>query len=156
MVAVVPRLSLCCKAPDTTPAPEALSEAIRPDLLGAKSERGVQIFKQAFLGRLIVVTYYPISDSVMRQIIRLQLGRIAQRMRQNHNAQFSYSDEMVESIASRCREVETGARNVDHILTRTLLPEISQEVLTRMAEGRTLSRVHVTVDDKGSFQYSLQ
>jgi type VI secretion system protein VasG len=145
-----------CKDPDTTPEPEALSEAIRPDLLGAKSERGVQIFKQAFLGRLIVVTYYPISDSVMRQIIRLQLGRIAQRMRQNHNAQFSYSDELIDSIANRCHEVQTGARNVDHILTRTLLPEISQEVLTRMAEGRTLSRVHVTVDDKGSFQYSLE
>jgi type VI secretion system protein VasG len=144
-----------CKDPDTTPVPEALAEAIRPDLLEAKSERGVQIFKQAFLGRLIVVPYYPISDSVMRQIIRLQLGRIGKRMRENHNAQFSYTDELVEGIAGRCHEVQSGARNVDHILTRTLLPEISQEVLTRMAEGRTLSRVHVTVDDKGSFQYSL-
>src|SRR5262249_60245315 len=69
-----------CKDPDTTPLPEALSEAIRPDLLEAKSERGVQIFKQAFLGRLIVVPYYPISDSVMRQIIRLQLGHVVRRM----------------------------------------------------------------------------
>ncbi len=111
-----------CKDPDTTPSPEALAEAIRPDLLEAKSERGVQIFKQAFLGRLIVVPYYPISDAVMRQIIRLQLGRIGQRMRQNHNAQFSYSDELIESIAGRCREVESGARNVDHILTRTPAP----------------------------------
>ncbi len=144
-----------CKDPDTTPLPEALAEAIRPDLLEAKSERGVPIFKQAFLGRLIVVPYYPITDSVMRQIIRLQLGRIAQRMRQNHNARFSYSDELVESISSRCREVESGARNADQILTRTLLPEISQEVLTRMAQGRTLSKVHVTVDDRGAFQYSL-
>jgi type VI secretion system protein VasG len=144
-----------CKDPETIPDPDALTEAIRPDLLGAKTERGVQIFKQAFLGRLIVVTYYPISDSVMRQIIRLQLGRIGQRMRQNHNAQFSFTDELVEGIASRCREVESGARNVDHILTRTLLPEISQEVLTRMAEGRALTRVHVTTDDKGGFQYTL-
>jgi type VI secretion system protein VasG len=145
-----------CKDPDTTPLPEALAEAIRPDLLEAKSERGVQIFKQAFLGRLIIVPYYPISDAVMRTIIRLQLGRIAQRMRQNHNAQFSYTDAMVDSIAARCREVESGARNVDHILTRTLLPEISREVLTRMADGRTLRNVHITVDDKGAFQYSLE
>jgi type VI secretion system protein VasG len=144
-----------CKDPDTTPTPEALAEAIRPDLLAAKSERGVQIFKQAFLGRLIVVPYYPISDSVMRQIIRLQLGRIGKRMRENHNAQFSYSDELVEGIASRCHEVESGARNVDHILTRTLLPEISLEVLSRMAKGLSLNKVHVTVDDKGAFQYSL-
>ena len=144
-----------CKDPETAPEPEALAELIRPDLLGVKSERGAPIFKQAFLGRLIVVPYFPITDSVMRQIIRLQFGRIAQRMRQNHNAQFTYSDELVESIASRCREVESGARNADQILTRTLLPEISQEILTRMAQGRTLSKVHVTVDDKGAFQYSL-
>ncbi len=145
-----------CKDPETTPTPEVLAEAIRPDLLGAKTERGVQIFKQAFLGRLIVVSYYPIADNVLRQIIRLQLGRIAQRMRQNHNAQFTYGEELIEGIAGRCREVQSGARNVDHILTRSLLPEISQEVLTRMAQGQTLSRVHVTIDDKGAFQYALE
>src|SRR5271157_3278390 len=145
-----------CKDPDTTPTPEVLAEAVRPDLLAAKTERGVQIFKQAFLGRLIVVTFYPISDPVMRQIIKIQLGRIARRMRENHNATFSYSNELTDCIASRCREVESGARNVDHILTRTLLPEISQEVLGRMAQGRTISKVHVSVDDKGGFQYSIQ
>jgi type VI secretion system protein VasG len=144
-----------CKDPDTTPTPEALAEAVRPDLLAAKSERGVQIFKQAFLGRLIVVTFYPISDAVMRQIIKLQLGRIARRMRENHNAVFSYGDELIDCIAGRCREVESGARNVDHILTRTLLPEISQEILGRMATGQTLSKVHVSVDDKGAFQYAI-
>ncbi len=144
-----------CRDPEAAPGLEELGELIRPDLLEAKSERGVQIFKQAFLGRLIVVPYYPISDVVMRQIIRLQLGRIAQRMRQNHNAQFSFSDELVESIASRCREVQSGARNIDHIVTRTLLPEISQEVLTRMADGRALNKVHVSVDERGTFQYSL-
>jgi type VI secretion system protein VasG len=145
-----------CKDPDTTPSPEALAEAIRPDLLGAKSERGVQIFKQAFLGRLIVVTYFPISDAVLRQIIRLQLGRIGQRMRQNHNAQFTYSDDLIEIIANRCREVESGARNVDHILTRTLLAEMSQAILGRMTLGEFLSKVHVTINDQGSFQYSLE
>ncbi len=72
----------------------------------------------------------------MQQIIRLQLGRIARRMRENHKAQFTYSDDLVDSIAGRCSEVESGARNVDHILTRTLLPEISQEFLSRMAAGR--------------------
>ena len=144
-----------CKDPDTTPAPETLAEAIRPDLLGAKSERGVPIFKQAFLGRLIVVAYFPISDVVMRQIIRLQLGRIGQRMRQNHNAQFSYSDDLIETIVSRCREVESGARNVDHILTRTLLPEVSQEILSRMTRGESLSKVHVSINPQGGFQYSI-
>jgi type VI secretion system protein VasG len=145
-----------CKDPETIPTPEVLAEAIRPDLLAAKSERGVQIFKQAFLGRLIIIPYFPISDSVMRSIIKLQLGHIARRLRENHNAQFSYSDDLIECIASRCHEVESGARNVDHILTRTLLPEISQEILARMVQGQKLSRVHVTVDEKAGFQYALE
>ncbi len=149
------RILKLCKDPDTIPSPEALAEAIRPELLGAKSERGVQIFKQAFLGRLIVVTYFPISDVVLRQIVRLQLGRIGQRMRQNHNASFSYSDELIDLIANRCREVESGARNVDHILTRTLLPEMSQEILSRMTRGESLSKVHVSINPKGAFEYSI-
>jgi type VI secretion system protein VasG len=144
-----------CRDPDTTPGPDDLAEVIRPDLLGAKSERGVPIFKQAFLGRLIIVPYYPISDAVMRQIIGLQLGRIGQRMRQNHNARFSYTDGLIESIAGRCREVESGARNVDHILTRTLLPEISEQILGHMAGGRTIGAVHVAVGENGEFQYSI-
>ncbi len=145
-----------CKDPDTIPSPDALTEAIRSDLLGAQSERGVPIFKQAFLGRLIVVTYFPISDVVLRQIIRLQLGRIGQRMRENHNARFSYSDDLIEVIASRCREVESGARNVDHILTRTLLPEMSREVLSRMTRGESLAKVHVTINKEGAFEYALE
>jgi type VI secretion system protein VasG len=145
-----------CKDPDTTPSPEALAEAIRPDLLGAKTEKGVSIFKQAFLGRLIVVTYFPISDTVLRQIIRLQLGRIGQRLRQNHKAQFTYAEPLIEVIANRCREVESGARNVDHILTRTLLPEMSQEILGRMSRGEGLSKVHVTIDNQGAFQYAIE
>ena len=116
----------------------------------------MQIFKQAFLGRLIVVPYYPISDLIMRQIIRLQLGRIGQRMRHNHNAQFTYSDELIETIANRCREVESGARNVDQILTRTLLPEMSQEILSRMTRGESLAKVHVSTNKQGAFEYSIE
>jgi type VI secretion system protein VasG len=101
------------------------------------------------------VPYYPISDDVMKQIIRLQLGRITKRMKENHKASFIYTEELVDSIASRCTEVETGGRNVDHILTGTLLPEMSQEFLTRMAEGQAISKVQVTVDDKGKFQYDI-
>ena len=136
-----------CADPDTTPEPAGLAEALRPDLL--------KVFPAALLGRMIMVPYYPISDDVMKQIIRLQLGRITQRMKENHKAAFTYSDELVETIAGRCKEVESGARNVDHILTRTLLPEMSQEFLTRMADGKTISKVHVSVDDKGAFQYAI-
>ena len=92
----------------------------------------------------------------MRQIISLQLGRIARRMRENHSAQFSYEEDLISCIIGRCREVESGARNVDHILTRSLLPEISREILGRMADGQTISRVHVSVDHEGAFRYEIQ
>ncbi|MDG3005798.1 type VI secretion system ATPase TssH [Paludisphaera mucosa] len=144
-----------CRDAEALPTPEELGEAVWPDLLAATSERGVQVFKQAFLGRLIVVPYYPISDEVMRRIIRLQLGRVAQRMRENHDAAFTYDEAVVECIGGRCKEVQTGGRNVDHILTRSLLPEISQEVLARMAQARVVSRVHISVGDDGGFAYAI-
>lgn len=136
-----------CADPDTRPEPEALAEALRNDLL--------KYFKPAFLGRTIVVPYYPIFDDVMKQIIELQLGRVRARVQENHRAQFSYDAALVDAIASRCTEVDSGARNVDHILTRSLLPELSQEFLARMAAGATISKVHVGVDEAGAFRYEI-
>jgi len=135
-----------CADPDTKPEPEALADSLRPDLL--------KIFKPAFLGRAIIVPYYPIADDIMKKIIELQLGRIQKRLMENHRAQFSYDPALVEEVARRCTEVESGARNVDHILTRTLLPEISKEFLARMAAGEPISRVNVSVDG-GGFRYEI-
>lgn len=136
-----------CADPDTKPEPETLVESIRPEL--------IKVFKPALLGRMVVVPYYPISDDVMREIIRLQLGRIGERLRENHGASFTYDDGVVDEIANRCKEVESGARNVDHILTRTLLPEMSGEFLSRMATGATVSSVNVSVDGNKKFQYTI-
>ena len=77
-------------------------------------------------------------------------------MAANHKAQFRYSDDLVDNIASRCKEVESGARNVDHILTRTLLPEVSAQFLTRMSQGEAISSVEVAVDGDGNFLYTIQ
>jgi type VI secretion system protein VasG len=136
-----------CADPDIRPEATALAEALRPVLL--------EVFKAAFLGRLITVPYYPIADDVMRQIIELQLGRIGRRLLENHRARLSYGEDVVAHIAGRCQEVESGARTVDHILTRTLLPEIAQEFLARMAEGRKFARVHVSIDDGKAFRYEI-
>jgi type VI secretion system protein VasG len=136
----------CCADPDTRPDPEGLVEAIRPELM--------KIFKPALLGRMVVVPYYPISDAIMREIIVLQLRRIGQRLQDNHNAQFSYDDAVITEIVGRCKEVESGARNVDHILTRTLLPEMSGEFLSRMGRGEAISKVHIAVNG-GQFQYEF-
>jgi type VI secretion system protein VasG len=77
-------------------------------------------------------------------------------MRINHRARFQYDEALINTIASRCKEVETGARNVDHILTGTLLPEISREFLARMAEGTRIEQVHVGVDKEGKFEYRIE
>jgi type VI secretion system protein VasG len=136
-----------CADPDTCPGPEALAQALAPELR--------KIFKPALLGRLIVVPYYPISDSALRKIIELKLDKIRQRLWESHHVPFTYSENLVSEVAKRCTEVESGARNVDHILTGTLLPAISSELLARMAEGLKLSKVNVGVDEKGGLRYDI-
>jgi type VI secretion system protein VasG len=136
-----------CADEDTKPDPKGLGEALRPDLL--------KVFKPAFLGRMSVVPYYALSDEVIRMIIGLQLKRVADRLRENHKAVLSYDDALVKLIASRCTEVESGARNIDAIINGTLLPEVAREILGYMAEGKTIAKVHVGVDKEGKFSYQL-
>jgi type VI secretion system protein VasG len=136
-----------CADPETRPDPEPLVEAVRPDLL--------KVFKPALLGRMVVVPYYPLSDEVMRNIIKLQLSRIKTRINENHGATFDYDDTVINEIANRCKEVESGARNVDHILTRTLLPEMSGEFLSRMATGQPVTSVQIKVGEDSNFVYEI-
>ncbi|MCY2992786.1 MAG: AAA family ATPase, partial [Planctomycetota bacterium] len=136
-----------CSDPDTAPEPDEFTSALFPELL--------KTFKPAFLGRLNVVPFYPLSDAVMRMIIELKLGKISRRVEENYKAKFSYTPELVERIAARCTEVDTGARNVDHILTKTLLPEMSKEFLSRMADGSSISAVEITVSEDGAFCYRI-
>ncbi len=135
-----------CKDPELMPEPEGMVKALREPLLKA--------FPAAFLGRLTVIPFYPLGDEVLRKIIRLQLGRIEKRIQENHQVPFTYDDEVVELVQNRCTEVESGARMVDAILSHTLLPEISSELLSRMMEGKVLARVHMGVQD-GGFAYSF-
>ena len=136
-----------CADPETRPAPEDLAAALGPELR--------KIFKPAFLGRLIVVPYYPIDDASLRKIVHLKLAQIANRMQETHHVPLTFSDELVSTIVGRCTEVESGARNVDHILTGTLLPEVSAKMLSRMMTGTTLSRVFVSADPSKGFRYEI-
>ena len=130
-----------CADEDTIPTASALGEMLRPELL--------KHFKPAFLGRLKIVPYFPITDGNMHLIVKLKLDRIGKRMRENKRITFSYEEALIESIASRCTEVDSGARNVDHILTNTLLPEMSKELLTRMAKEEQIKEVKVSLDGEG-------
>jgi type VI secretion system protein VasG len=91
----------------------------------------------------------------MRLIIKLQLGKIKKRISDNHGAQFSYDDKVIDTVAKRCTDVDSGARNVYNILTGTMLPDMSGEVLSRMASGEGISKVHVTVGDNEKFAYNI-
>jgi type VI secretion system protein VasG len=140
-----------CADPETAPTAEGLAEALRPELL--------KHFKPALLGRLNVVPYQPLGDETLQSIIRLQLGRIAERLRLNHKATLRTDEALVGAIAARCKEVEeTGARNVDHILTGSMLPEISCALLDLMAAGKPATEVVVeaTADGKWSCKVNGQ
>lgn len=138
----------CLNRPaDELPAADALADALRPVLM--------KTFKPAFLGRMKVVPYYPISDEVLEKIIKLKLGRIRDRVAANHKAAFEWSGSLVEAVLARCTEVDSGARNVDHILGGTLLPEIAGSVLATMAEGGAITRIKASADRKGGFKYRI-
>ncbi len=135
-----------CADPETTPSAEALVKAIKPELN--------KLFKPAFLGRLLVVPFYPIRDADLKKIIVLKLNRIKQRLADHHRVELLWDNALVEEVAKRCTEVESGARNVDNVLTNTLLPEMSRRLLGWIAEGEHVLQVRVTVASDGSFLYA--
>ena len=135
------------KTPAEYPSADELAEALRPVLY--------KTFKPAFLGRMKVIPYYAIGDDALEKIIRLKLDRIAARVGVNHKAEFVYDTKLVDAVLARCTEVDTGARNVDHILNGTLLPEIAGHVLARMADGRSVNRIKVSAGKSGDFKYTV-
>ncbi|MCL4147405.1 UNVERIFIED_CONTAM: hypothetical protein GTU68_001950, partial [Idotea baltica] len=113
-------------------------------------------FKPALLARMQIVPFYPLIGAPLEKIVRLKLNKIGKRLRENQKLELGYSEEVVRSIAARCTEVETGARNIDHIINRTVLPELSTELLTKMgAEDADFSKVDIGVGEGGAFCYVL-
>ncbi|HEY7390273.1 MAG TPA: hypothetical protein VH640_17280 [Bryobacteraceae bacterium] len=102
----------------------------------------------------VVIPYFPIRDEALKKIIGLKLGKIQKRLAESHKVQLTYSEEVLDEIANRCTEVESGARNVDNILTNTLLPELSMLILGRIAQGQQLESVRVQIGPAGEFVYS--
>jgi type VI secretion system protein VasG len=132
---------------DPKPSMAELSEAIRPTLN--------HHFKPALLARMQVVPFYPLHGDVMHDIVRLKLGKVGKRMAESQKMSFDYTDAVVKQIAARCTEVETGARNIDHIINRTLLPEISTEILTRLSDEVEAAGLTIDIGDGGRFSYEF-
>lgn len=136
-----------CKDPELMPDPEGLAKSLRKPMLG--------VFPPALLGRLVIIPYYPLSDAMLADIVRLQLGRITRRVHENHAITFTYDDDVVKHIVSRCTELESGGRMIDAILTNTVLPEVSQKILMSLMEGKVIARAQASVSD-GEFAYSFE
>lgn len=127
------------------PSPEALIERLRPPLL--------RQFSPAFLGRLVMVPYYPLGDGQINAIVNLKLGRLARRFERNHHARLGWDDAVAQSIAARCKEVDSGARNVDHILTQAVLPELARQVLERISVAAPFGGVHMGLTPAGAIEF---
>jgi type VI secretion system protein VasG len=135
-----------CRDPELMPSPEGIAKGLREPLL--------KKFPAALLGRLVVIPYYPLSDAMLANIVRLQLGRIAKRVTEHHRIPFTYDDAAVQLIVSRCTEVESGGRMIDTILTNTVLPAVSREFLARTMNGTALNGVRLAVTN-GDFDYQF-
>ncbi len=136
-----------CKDPALRPDPDGLVKAIREPLL--------KVFPPALLGRLNIVPYYPISDEMMRSIIKLQLGRVGQRVQEGHKVPFSFDPKVEDTIVSRVTELDSGARAIDAIITRQMLPTVGRELLERLMAEKPVNRVHIGVKDS-EFEYSFE
>jgi len=135
-----------CADPETAPSATALVAAIKPELN--------KVFKPAFLGRMVIIPYFPLGDEVLRQIILLKLNKIKRRIQENHRIALEWDSSLLDAVAARCTEVESGARNVDNILTNTLLPDLARQLLEGIAAGTRPEKVTVTAATDGSFVYS--
>ncbi|MGL4325521.1 MAG: type VI secretion system ATPase TssH [Beijerinckiaceae bacterium] len=141
------RLMHLAQKPEYREDSEKLAAALKPDLL--------EVFPPALLGRIVTIPYFPLSPDMLGGIVRLQLDRIGRRIRDNHGAQFSYDNAVVEKIVSLCNDPESGGRMIDNILTNAVLPEISRRVLTLQIEQKKLTSLAIGVSD-GAFTYDAQ
>ena len=128
------------------PDPEALATALRPELL--------KVFPPALLGRLLVLPYYPLSPDMLKGIVRIQLNRIVKRIADSHDIAFTYSEDVVDFIVSRCNEVASGGRLIDNILTNSMLPEVSIALLNRQMNSEEVKEIAVSVAGDG-FDYKF-
>ena len=129
------------------PDPEVVLDNIRPHLM--------RHFKPAFLGRTTLIAYNPLDDEDMMKIAAINMRRIEKRVRSHYGAEFGYDEDVLLHIVARCQEAETGARNIENILNKTLLPDLASECLHHMASEEPVHKIHVGVTEDGNFTYQI-
>lgn len=136
-----------CAQSEELPDPEVLLDNFRPQLLN--------YFKPAFLGRSTLIPYYPLNDEDLMEICKINMTRIEKRVFGHYGAKFSYNEDVLLHLVARSQEVDTGARNIENVLTRTMLPELASECLSRIGNNEEITNIFVSVDDEGKFSYEL-
>jgi len=136
-----------CAQEEELPEPDVLLDNFRPALLN--------YFKPAFLGRTTVIPYFPLDDENLVKICKINMNRIEKRVMEHYGAKFTYNEDVLFHIVARSQEVDTGARNIENILTRTLLPELATECLARLSLSQDINNVHVDVNEDGLFSYTV-
>ncbi|NJD11744.1 MAG: AAA family ATPase, partial [Gemmatimonadetes bacterium] len=134
--------------PETMPNHDGLVKALKPEL--------DKTFKPAFLGRTVIIPYFPVRDEALKRIIRLKLSKVQRRLEGTHKVRLEPDEAVLDAIAARCTEVESGARNIDNILTNTMLPAVSRVLLTALVDGVKPSAIKVTVTEQGDFAYAVE
>jgi type VI secretion system protein VasG len=126
---------------------EELAEALKPHLQ--------RVFPPALLGRIVTIPYYPLSPDMLGGIVKLKLGAVAKRLKENHNAALTYGDDVLAHIVQQGRDPDSGARMVDNIITNSILPALAREVLNRSMEGKEISSAAIVMrDGKMAFDVS--
>lgn len=133
-----------CEDTELRPTPEGMAQALREPLL--------KVFPAALLGRIQTVPYYPLSDEMLSQIVELQLNRIVKRVMRHHGITLTYTPAVLQLVISRCTEIESGGRMIDAILTNTILPQVSRELLNSTVQGKKIQTVNIDVSE-GDFVY---
>lgn len=135
-----------CQDEDLIPTVEGLQQALREPLL--------KVFPAALLGRIQTIPYLPLSKDMLAQIVKLQLDRIVKRIYVNHEIELQYTDHVLNLVVERCTELESGGRMIDAIVTNTILPTLSLEILSRMGDKDKITKIGIDVEDSEfSYQY---
>lgn len=137
-----------CAASEERPDPEILMDNFRPHLL--------KYFKPAFLGRSTVIPFYPLLAEDLMKIAKINMRRIEKRVRNTYNAEFSYDEDLLLHIVACSQNEDTGARNIENMLTRSILPALASECLSLMAEGKDIHKIHVGCTEEGEFTYTFE
>ncbi|MEL7217141.1 MAG: type VI secretion system ATPase TssH, partial [Pseudomonadota bacterium] len=127
--------------PELAPEPDAMAEALRPELL--------KVFPPALIGRTVQQAYFPLSKEMLGKIVDLQLNKIRKRIAGNHKIELVYGQDIIDLIVSRCNDADSGGRMIDNILTNTMLPEMSVQLLEKQMDGLEVSRIEVKAGDDG-------